>query len=416
MMKGPRAHGAAAADTDNPRALPRALAASIVHPLTLDLEWIRSVLDGRTGNGGAEPEHPAVAGLHKALATIRPANARTRELGRRLIHQRHLWFCFKVVYRSDETREDLLSVLADPVTEEVFPLPSVPGGRDALLDDDAPLDGYPLRRLYERACRVVARAVQLRGRRYQEAARRRLERDLVRLDEYYEALREEALEPVARELHRLEAAHNRERLWRALGVSAAGAAGTTPEGPGQALDELQRRARDIVAALAEDRRRRVQELREKYRVRAEVTLLAAARLWVPRVELRWKLMGAARREITFYYDPLRGRCVDLTCDTCGRTLKVVFLCRSGDLACEHCFAPCAGCGQPLCQGCAPKRCHLCDAPLCGGCGTGCPLSLALTASPLDAPLDSLRSAYHVCPACRAQTCSVCAALAGGTAV
>ncbi|HEY8417518.1 MAG TPA: hypothetical protein VIK93_05735 [Limnochordales bacterium] len=392
--------------------------ASVLHPLSLDLEWARSVLMGAPGEAAdraAASGHPEAAAMEACVAAVRFANAQARLLGRRLIHQRQVWFCFKVVYRSDETREELVSLMVDPLTEEVDPIPAPLGGRDMVLDGGAALDGYPLRRLYRQACCYVQEAAAVRGQEYARSAQRRLERDMVRLEDYYAGLREEALEPVARELHRLEAARNRARLWRALvagqGEDLNAPAEADPEGGDEERAALKARVDRIVAALDADQARRVRELQEKYRVRAEASLLAAALVWAPKVELRYKLTGAARREVTFYYDPLRRRCVDLNCDACGAPLAVTYLCAAGDLACPDCYAPCAACGRPLCRACAPARCHVCDAPLCGLCPTECPLP-SLTQVPNPDVAVPGPEPYRVCAACRARTCAACAALAG----
>lgn len=393
------------------------MVASVLHPLSLDLDWARCVLAGApSGAAGANnaPAHPEAAAMEACLAQVRFANAQARPLGRRLLHQRQVWFCFKVIYRSDETREELVSLMVDPLTEEVDPVPAPVRAWDMVLDGGAVLDSYPLRRMYRQACRYVQQAAAARGERHARSAQLRLERDMVRLEEYYAGLREEALEPVARELHRLEATRNRLRLWRAL-VAGQGEDRSVPfaeedEAGDEQLAALKARVDQTVAALDADKARRVRELQEKHRVRAEASLLAAALIWAPKLELRYKLTGAARREITFFYDPLRRRCVDLNCDACGAPLTEAYLCAAGDLACPECFAPCAACGRPLCGACAPARCHLCDAPLCGRCPTQCPLPGLIRIPNGDAAARHPEP-YRVCAACRSSTCPACAALA-----
>lgn len=382
------------------------LATSGLHPLSLNVDWARAVLEGGAPWAGDLWQPPPV-GAGDAPA-VRFANARVRERGRRLLHQRQVMFCFKVVYRSDETREQLVSLWVDPLTEAADPVPILPGLVDMVPEGEAPLDGYPLQRLYRRACQRVRQAVLSRGRQLEQEAQQRLARDMVRLEDYYAGLREEALEPVARDLHRLEAARNRQRLWRFVGGPSHKETDASEDAAGGELAALRARVDDILAALAADRQRRIQEIRAKYRVRAEVALVGAALVWAPRVEMRCKLLGPAARDVVFYYDPVRSRFLDLECEGCGAPLTEVYLCAEGDLVCARCFAPCAGCGQALCQRCTPCRCHLCDAPLCGRCDAACPLAAGGGAPAAQAAAAGLR--LSVCPACRTRTCPDCVAL------
>src|SRR5690606_36767092 len=108
----------------------RGLAASVCHPLALDIDFARAVVEADRGpSGGDGPgcpaahTHPAAVAMAAALAAVRVVNAQQRELGRRLTLQRQLLFCCKVIYRSDETREELVSILVDPLTEAASVVP-----------------------------------------------------------------------------------------------------------------------------------------------------------------------------------------------------------------------------------------------------------------------------------------------------
>lgn len=426
---GDDASGVETADAVIQACRQRGMAANVLHPLAGDLDFARAVVadgvqpaaDGALRLPGA-CSHPAVEAMAEVFGQIRFLNAQCRELGRRLLLQRQLLFCFKVVYRSDEAQEELVSVLVDPLTEEAAPVPGLTGAQDIGLDGGAAWQGYALKRLYRSACGHLERLLAARGRRLELAAQRRLERDMARLEDYYQGLREEALEPLARELHRLEAARNRARLWRAIGIYGAAPAAEPQESRGapsesatdRELSALEARVQEVLTALAADRERRIQELKAKYTVRAEAALVAAASVWTPRVEVRVKLTGPTRREIIFFYDPIRRRCLDLSCEACQAPLKEVHLCARGELVCPRCFAPCAACGKALCVSCVPARCHLCDAPLCGSCGTACPLTEPLAVAGT-APA-AAGPPRHVCHACRERTCGPCTVLAQFLAV
>ena len=395
---------------DTPRA------ACLLHPLAVDVDFARGVLV-RPGalreRPGGLPASPDLRAMDIVLNAVRFANAESRELGRRLVHQRQLLLFFKVVYRSDEVREELVSMLVDPLTEAADAVPPLAGALDIELDGDVGWHPYTLKRLYRRACDHLRAGLAARSRMYEREARLRLQRDVRRLDDYYEGLRDEALEPLVKELNRLQAYRNRARLLRSLGRCC----GTTGPGDDDAnwrreVQSIETRMRETLASLAADRQRRLKELEAKYRVRAEVELVAAASVWSPRVELQVKLLGPARRELTFVYDPIRRRCLDLDCESCGAPMKTVYLCEAGDLACTACYAPCARCGRAMCRSCRHERCHVCDAPLCGRCDTRCPLPFALAGGPAAEAAAAFAATGHVCPACRASTCTACAAGTG----
>src|SRR5690606_40665449 len=96
----------------------RGMAANVLHPLAGDLDFARAVVadgvqpaaDGALRLPGA-CGHPAVEAMAEVFGQIRFLNAQCRELGRRLLLQRQLLFCFKVVYRSDERSEEHTSEL-----------------------------------------------------------------------------------------------------------------------------------------------------------------------------------------------------------------------------------------------------------------------------------------------------------------
>lgn len=379
----------AAADAEVPFRNPGALA-RLLHPLCADLNFVVGVLTGDA------TLHPALAPLTELLAGLRFANVQARPPVKRLVHHRHLLMWFKISHRSDETREHLRAVLVNPVTERVRTAPDLDdavdvawsGGRSEGTGEDA----YVLKRLYHSACRHVQRAATRWGRECRAEARARLARERARLETYYEGLREEVLTPLTRDARRLEAARLEETL--RLAVSA------DRDFPGSWTEQwlrLEEQAARALRALDDEKGRRLEELKRKYEVRAEVTPLAAAWLWTPMVECRVKLPGAARREMVFYYDPLQRAALDLACDGCGAPLHTVYQCGEGDLVCPDCFAPCTACSAPMCRACVVRRCHVCDGPLCGGCDAACP-----------AGAFGLHADLHVCPTCRDAACPTCA--------
>lgn len=312
--------------------------ASLLHPLCLDITFAEDVLLGRnTGDGKA-------IALERQLQRLQFVHGHARPLGRKLLHQSLLLFCFKVAYRSDETQERLHTLFVDPVTEKVFStvLPEHP--IDVRLSEAAAsLPGvqkgpneYVVRRLYDVARQEVTRLIAEEGQIYVGESLARFERDKERLDLFYEGLREEAFMPVVQQLRRLEAARTRIRWLQTVDPrrKADVAAG---EAEGVELERVQRQLETIEGQLENERTRRLLELQQKYAVRAEVTLVAAASFIVPRVELRYQMVRPVRQEIRFFYDPLQDALLDLDCFHCGTLLQSIYLQDDGTTVCSRCW-------------------------------------------------------------------------------
>lgn len=371
--------------------------ASLMHPLSVDVDFVRGALAEKPN------DHPAAVAMHRAIEAVRFGNGRVRPTHRRIVHHRHFLFWFKVAYKSDETQEQLRAILIDPLTERVRTVDERIAGLDTVLADgpdddrDDASTRYVAERLYRQAVRQMHRLVARSGRVHQSEANARLSRDKRRLEQYYDGLQSEALASVAQAWRRLETARTRARLRNAV-LAAAGdsAVADSLQTWDDDFAQIEEQAQRAIQRLDDEKKARLDELARKYEVRAEVTPVAAAVLWAPKVECHYKMFAPARREIVLYYDPLTDCVIDFTCEACGQALSTVWTCHDGELVCSDCYAPCASCGAALCRHCAPRHCHVCDASLCLHCKTLCPAALS-TAS------DNL----HVCSACRAAACTHC---------
>lgn len=292
--------------------------------------------------------HPQVAALRDGLARLQFHNVRARPLGRRIVHHRHVLLCFKVAYRSDETREKLHRLLLDPITEQARTLPP--------LDDDFFVGGgagtdagwlggedvYGLERLHRQACRQLRAIVAEEGRSQQEEAEARFARDRARLQTYYDDLKKESLLAVDRDLRRLEAARTRAQWRRFVDLpSPAGGKDAAKGDPSdrkvdEVMDTMKQRIAQTVARLDAEQRRRVGEAARKYAVRAEASLLGVAFMLLPRVELRYRLVGPVRQELTFLFDPVWDTFIDLACHVCEKHTESVYVAGQGDLRCPGC--------------------------------------------------------------------------------
>lgn len=331
-------------------------------------------------------------------------NATSRTRSARVVYHAQVMFLFKVALLSDEKREFIFPLWIDPVTEEIVRAVDVSRSLDFRLEQDRERheETYRLERLYRKACSQLEKRLQKPVRVFQEQVDERLAGELRRIEEYYGGLMQEQLEPLRKHFRRMAVASVRAdlaRTWDTENRYREELLALKSD-----LADLEARYEKELAALQREKAQRVQEVREKHRTRAEVTLTHAAVVRTPRVEWRLRLTGqGVRREVDVVYDVLRRRLIGWECESCAGPLgERVYLCSCSSLVCAACHRDCAGCGQSHCRSCSPGDCHVCGGPVCPRCETGCPLF---------PPESEIRSDWAVCRDCRDRWCRPCRSLA-----
>lgn len=372
-----------------------------------------------------------VPGLHFA-------NCRAEVVGREIVFHRFVLWDFRVTLMADERRDIPVSLLTDPLSEEVEVLekPGAPGddvltgaggnmtdaGAEVLKSASGWMDGkasgllawydgrftsarrpggdYQLLRLYRRACQVLESVVRDEVGQFASQARLRLSAEAERLRAYYGELEKESLEELKRAVHRVaslgvrlelsRSSVHRERL--ASEMSAAR----------REMDKAERSYRREVEAYAKELKRRLAELEEKYQPSVTATLVGAAYLFRPRIEYQLRLAriggGSAKTPLasTIYFDLTDKKVVGLACPSCGRPLSDVCLDDAGELVCPDCVFSCAGCGQASTMPAQTRRCHLCGEEFCRDCLAECPAGHGKGGA-----------RYRVCRRCRDLWCESC---------
>ncbi len=354
---------------------------------------------------GAVPR--AYRRLCRTVGRFTLANGQIALERRRIVYQWQMLFVFRVAFVSDEKRENIIPVLIDPLTEEPDTLVDLADAMSFPLPP--PADGYSMTRLYRKACTVLEEQVGQELLALEREADQRLAHELKRIDEYYRELAQETLDPLRKTFRRMAALSVRTQLARSY--ESQNRFGSQLQKMKLAAKNLEGACETELLGLEEEKKRRQNELAEKYRTRMEVLLCSIAALRVPRVEYVLHLQGPAERSTTFYYDILRDRNIDLNCDCCNTPLQTAFLCGCGELVCPACFHICPACARPVCASCAAGRCHLCGAPVCAACAVPCPLSVpapVTPASPAAGPATLL-----ACPQCAGHYCLTCTNWAEG---
>lgn len=302
----------------------------------------------------------------------------------RLEYRQNPLLVFRLVWRADVALEQRLVLMVDAEGQWVEPARLPPGA----LPSPAPGargQAYGLRRLFELACESIPRWAGVLGAAFQADIETRRRREEERLQRYYQGLEAEALEPMRALGLQLQSLEARRLL-----------AGAVPEGVArqvwEQVDKLRQELAETRARLARERKLRMNEVAERYRVRLEVTPLAAALCWTPHLVLPLSLRAEGRSgpleplELDAVWNLAQGRWTGLACQECGREPGELRLCQCPRLLCPACAGLCA-CGTVFCGACAPVWCTPCQRPLCSGC---------------ERPLEVVMgSAARACPECGA---------------
>lgn len=371
--------------------------------------------------------------LWTTMGRLRFTNAKSRIVKARALNQLQVLFYFRVSFISDERQELLVPILIDPTTEAPtylvgledavsfvapvhvratrpeYPLHSenevasdAPVGLAELLksgQDVLPKDPYTLLRLYRTATEHLECELASDYAAFAAEAKLRLERERLRIEEYYAGLTQEMLEPLRRVFRRMASLSVRRQLTHSFQAQLKYTDQMVTMK--QEANELEAQYTKDLEQLAKEKALRMRELDMKYQCRVVLHLVSVAAVHVPRLEYTFRIAGKQRREITILYDVLRDQIMDFACDACNRALENVVLCSCGDLVCPHCSDVCA-CGEVVCADCHHTVCHVCGVFLCASCATSCPISQV---SRMEIP---------VCAACRQEYCAECRAMVGDT--
>lgn len=277
----------------------------------------------------------------KALQVIQFSNAHVRHARRRVLYQEELYFHFTVAYISDERTESGYAVFVDPLTERsmspvdlqtaVFlPLPSL---FSSLETDDGATPSYVTQRLYQIACEQLEHLMAPELEKRTKQSRKRLKEEQQRVDTYYRHAAQETMEPMRRQMRQFAAWQM--RAWGKQSELQKQSEHTLQH----AWQQLHNDYETKLTALEADRKRRLQELEQRYEVEVEIRLTNAACVRVPRIE--WTLtLGTQGVNVQFLYDVLRDEVIDFDCSLCNQPLTRVTVCRCENVLCEQCKNSC----------------------------------------------------------------------------
>jgi hypothetical protein len=236
------------------------------------------------------------------------------------------YFCFFVDYEAmaDERAGGVVEIWVNPVTRSV---PSLAAVVDSVeMRDEPPGEdiGALAAGAWDLAQPSASAAIRVRLREFAESLKRRRERDLRRVRDYYHAIDGEIRRKIARPSLKAEARRTEVHRLEATGAAY---------------------------------RSRAAELLERYRVRVRVARLGALACALPAYEIQVQLMRrSAKREVAFSWNPVDRRIEPRCCDACRHPVGAAAFCDDRvHYLCPDCLGPCPQCSKPYCRACY-KRC------------------------------------------------------------
>ena len=287
------------------------------------------------------------AGGEELLRAVQPMNASISAL-RMKEEQRPLFlFNWRITYRADDKREELLAVVLDEAGNRLQ--------SDLISDGDVPLDGF--------WADAQPPAADAEGERQHGAIRLPPMTQLTWLAETARkyAIYHADVQCLAHEAEILPRLHKvLDRLTSYYGQQMDEIA------PGHDPDGEKRRRLDA------DLQRKIDEEIETHRLRVNVQLFGYGVLLTPyaiaEITLNDGKQVATARVARNCYS---GAIEQPACHACGEQTRQLVLDRNGHITCDNCLLQCSSCMDILCAACGVAPCPVCGKSNCDQCGQLC---------------------------------------------
>ncbi len=246
----------------------------------------------------------------------------------------YIVFNMKYVAISDERIEGLIAVPVNRSSLAVLPGFLAAIHRQLLEKSDLVpqenLSGRPVDDVYRAACEYAGQCVRDRLQEFERSMKRRLGRDVSRLEEYYTDIIREILARIARR----------------------GLSGEEKEG------ELVK-----ASAAEQELKRKLEDLRVKYSISVKVALVNACRIDLPVILAPYLLERRDKqREVTIFWNPVLKAVEPVACEGCLHPTTSIFLCDERlHLVCASCYFTCSGCRRRTCLRCFAGGCPTCGS-------------------------------------------------------
>lgn len=250
----------------------------------------------------------------------------------------YLLMYFKYTALSDEKHDGILPVLINCINLSIMQMPKDADEiMDGLKGTDGPYSGGLAGfineqegiKLYKSAYSAAAQMVRERLTDFIRSLERRLNRDVKRIYEYYETLKEETIKATERKR----------------------------ESPEDGADKLSEK----LNVIETERKWKIQDLVAKYALNVKIEPVAAVAIET-QAPVFWTSIKRrlASREFPVTYNPVVRQFDALPCEACFYPRGSYFVCDDNlHIVCDSCFSACAHCGKRYCRACYKDKCPKC---------------------------------------------------------
>jgi hypothetical protein len=252
----------------------------------------------------------------------------------------YLLVYFKYAAFSDERQEGIVGVL---LQEKSLSTAEIQGNGQEILEKLSqgevipPCTGDDMGRDISIACKVAEGMVQQRTEDLVKSLERRLNRDVKRVCEYYETLKQEARKSLEK---------------KAIAESKRGSL----------TENLEQQIGDKLHAIGSEQEWKIRDLISQYALQVEIQPLAAVRIKTSSLIFHMAIKRRlSTRKFALSYNPLLHQLDRLPCEACfcpdGNSYYVCD--EQLHIVCSNCLARCPHCQKQFCRACHPSGCSKC---------------------------------------------------------
>jgi len=237
----------------------------------------------------------------------------------------YLLVYFKYEALSDEKHEGILPLLINEITLFTIPLEHSIAGLEDIKEELKDVGRHNIKDVLRAAHLSVNQMIKERAKDFRRSLERRLNRDVKRVYEYYEALKAEVKNNI--------------------------------EKKGETADKLLNK----LNVIEMEQRLKIQDLVSKYTLNIHVEPLSAIRIetaapvfWI---NIKRRL---ATRQFPVIYNPVDRQFDSLPCESCYNPQTSYYICDDKlHIVCAKCFETCPECGKQYCRACHKNICPKC---------------------------------------------------------
>lgn len=296
-----------------------------------DSEFFRSIKNLFTGTGRfsivtLETAIPNIEKLSGVVSEKIALNNAVFRLDRTEVKNiSYLLVYFKYEALSDEKHEGILPLLINEMTLSTIPLEHSIAGLKDIEEELKDIGRHNTKDVLHAAHLSVNQMIKERVKDFRRSLERRLNRDVKRVYEYYEALKAEIK--------------------------------NTIEKKGETADKLLNK----LNVIEMEQRLKIQDLVSKYTLNIHVEPLSAIRIetaapvfWI---NIKRRL---ATRQFPVIYNPIDRQIDSLPCEACYSPQTSYYICDDKlHIVCAKCFETCSECGKQYCRACHKNICPKC---------------------------------------------------------